>query len=388
MLTHSRNEQLSQLLELSIADFDIPSEVQQLAERRYRAVGDWLDRYWGSNAAGGQIYPQGSFALGTVVRPIAAEADYDIDLVCRRELLRVSTTQQGLKSDVGSALAGYLATGPQGKPTLVEGKRCWTLDYGAEPFHMDVLPAIPNEEARPNGISITDKSYRRWLPSNPLGYAIWFKERMAEELQEARQMIAVSKRMEVDEVPDWQVKTTLQRAVQALKRHRDIRFQGREDVKPASIIITTLAGLAYAGSGELVDVISHIVETMPSLVVTRGGVLWLPNPVQPDENFADRLETEVGRREAFFEWLERAAEDFSSFTEQRGLDRIVETMSGMFGEQPASTAAEHFGTGYREARQRGALGSAAGTGMLGAVTPKRRPVPDHTFHGGTEAPRS
>ena len=100
----------------------------------------------------------------------------------------------------------------------------------------------------------------------------------------ARQTIALAKRMEVEEVPEWQAKRTLQRAVQALKRHRDIHFEGREEVKPASIIVTTLAGIAYRGSGDLVDVIAHIVREMPSLVVTRGGVLWLPNPVQPDEN--------------------------------------------------------------------------------------------------------
>lgn len=390
MLSHSPSEQLSELIELSIADFDIPFEVRQLAEQRYRAVGEWLDAYWGSNVAGGEIYPQGSFALGTVVRPIASDADYDIDLVCRRDLRRVSTTQKALKGEVGSALASYLNTSPEGEPRLEEGKRCWTLDYRAEPFHMDVLPAIPNEEARPNGISITDKSYSRWLPSNPADYAAWFKERMVEELQEARQTVALAKRMEVDDVPDWQIKTTLQRAVQAFKRHRDIRFEGREEVKPASIIITTLAGLAYEGYGALVDVIEHIIQEMPNLIATRDGVLWLPNPVQPDENFADRLETEPGRKEAFFEWLELVASDFGSLTEQRGqgLDKIVESLTPIFGEGPARTASKRFGTGLLDARKRHVLGSAAGTGMLESVRPKRPPVRDHTFHGSAEAPRS
>lgn len=388
MLTDSPNKQLGELLELSISDFDIPFEVQQLAEQRYRAVGAWLDSYWGANAADGQIYAQGSFALGTVVGPIVTGADYDIDLVCRRDLRRVSTTQKALKRDVGGALASYLRASPEGEPDLEEGKRCWTLDYPAEPFHMDVLPAIPNADALPNGISITDKGYSRWLPSNPVDYATWFRSRMAEEMQVARQTIALAKRMEVEEVPEWQVKTALQRAVQAFKRHRDIHFEGREEVKPASIIVTTLAGLAYEGGSDLVDVIAHIVREMPSLVVTRGGVLWLPNPVQPDENFADRLETEPGRKEAFFEWLELVERDFGSLTEQRGLDRVVQKMAGMFGEEPARAANERYGTGLRDARKRGLLGSAAATGMLEEVAPKRPPIRDHTFHGGTEAPRS
>lgn len=46
-------------------------------------------------------------------------------------------------------------------------------------------------------------------------------------------------------VPKYQSnKTPLQRAVQILKRHRDIMFAGDED-KPVSIIITTLAAKAY-----------------------------------------------------------------------------------------------------------------------------------------------
>ena len=127
MLTDSPTKQLSELLELSIADFDIPFAIHQLAEERYDAVGKWLDGYWGPSAADGHIYPQGSFALGTVVRPIVPDADYDIDLVCRRDLRRASTTQKQLKDEVGAALGSYRHTGPEGDPVLEEGKRCWTL---------------------------------------------------------------------------------------------------------------------------------------------------------------------------------------------------------------------------------------------------------------------
>ena len=49
---------------------------------------------------------------------------------------------------------------------------------------MDVLPAIPYADALPNGISITDESYSRRVPSNPVDFATWFSSRMVEEMQE------------------------------------------------------------------------------------------------------------------------------------------------------------------------------------------------------------
>jgi hypothetical protein len=68
---------------------------------------------------------------------------------------------------------------------------------------------------------------------------------MEREFAETRSVLA--KQMDVEEVPDWYVKTTLQRTVQALKRHRNIYFVDGPENRPASIIITTLAARAYCG---------------------------------------------------------------------------------------------------------------------------------------------
>ena len=51
--------------------------------RSYRAVGDWLAKSDSSLAPYKPlIRPQGSFLLGTMVRPINENDDLDIDLVC------------------------------------------------------------------------------------------------------------------------------------------------------------------------------------------------------------------------------------------------------------------------------------------------------------------
>jgi hypothetical protein len=386
MLTTDRGVQLDELLDASISDFDIPAAVHERAVARYGHVGDWLSEYWTGSAGGGDVYPQGSFRLGTVVQPIDPRDDYDIDLVCRRDISKGSTTQELLKTDVGNALRSYVATGPDGKPQLREGKRCWALEYPAEPFHMDVLPAVPDREAAPNGILLTDRELRRWQHSNPIDYASWFQTRMAREFREKRAAVAQARKMDVEDVPEWQVKTTLQRTVQALKRHRDSYFAENAEDRPASIIITTLAARAYTGSGSLHDVLVDVTATMPTLVERRDGVWWVENPVQPEENFADRWRAHPGRDRLFFEWIARAHTDFAGFGSERGVDRVLTKIAGAFGERPAKSAGALFGSALADARDRGRLGMAGGTGLLSAAAVK--PIPRHTFHGDAPSDRA
>jgi hypothetical protein len=383
MLTTDRGHQFDELLGRSIAEFDISDGVYARAIARYDHLAHWLAGYWPDSHAGGEVYTQGSIRLGTVTRPVNPRNEYDVDLVCRRDLLETSTTKQGLKADVGLGLAEYVATGPDGAPKRHEGNRCWTLEYPEEPFHMDVLPALPDTDAMPNGILLTDRGLREWQRSNPVNYATWFRGRMVAELTTLREASAIAKRMDVEDVPEWQVKTTLQRTVQALKRHRDLHFADVPKDRPASIIITTLAAMAYHGDGSLFEVLVDVVERMPSFIEERGGVLWISNPVQPKENFADRWRNHPDRARRFFDWMERAQHDFAGIGEERGLDRIVTKLAESFGQDPAHRASERFGTDVRNARDRGVLGISGGTGMLGAA--QSRPVPRHTFHG--DAPR-
>jgi hypothetical protein len=374
MLTTRTHPTLDELLGSSIASLDIPEGVSRLAVARYGAVAASLEQRWQS----GHIYPQGSFRLGTAVRPIHADGEYDIDLVCLREIMKASTTQEALKFEVGAALRAFVASQPEGDPVLSEGKRCWTLNYPNEPFHLDALPAIPDEDAAPSGILLTDRQLRFWQHSNPVAYSDWFYRVMAEELLELRK--ALAKRMQVDDVPDWRVKTTLQRAVQALKRHRDIYFAERRDEAPASIIITTLAAGAYPGGGDLFEVVVSVVEGMPELVEMRDGLHWVANPVQRRENFADRWQRNPERADAFFEWIEVVQRDFASMAEVVGVDRVLTRIAESFGEDAAKGAGSSLGDDYRHARDRGQLMMKPGSGAL-AISSGGIAVPRHTFHG-------
>jgi Second Messenger Oligonucleotide or Dinucleotide Synthetase domain len=387
VLTLNRSDLIDQLLESSIASVDLPSDIRRRAERRYREVGETLVQHYGAGEIDGLIFPQGSFVLGTVVQPIRGRGEFDIDLVCRRDLAKSSTTQLELKQSVGDGLADYVATAPEGSPERLENRRCWTLVYPGELFHLDVIPAIPNVKVVPNGLLITDREVREWRPTNPIDYTTWFHSRMAREFTEARTTLA--KQMDIDPVPEWAVKTTLQRTVQALKRHRDIHFDSSspdrdETLRPASILLTTLAGRAFEGGDDLYEVLRQVVGVIPGLIETRGNELWVPNPVDDDENLAQRWTDDPLARGAFFTWATKAQEDFERIGSQLGIDRILSEVASSFGNDAADYSARVYGAELKDAREGNRLAITA-AGMLTAANSGQRSVQQHTFHGDEPA---
>ncbi len=246
-----------------------------------------------------------------------------------------------------------------------------------------MLPALPNPEtSSDSAIIITDTEVLRWQYSNPIAYADWFHGVMAKEFEDKRKIVA--KRMAVDEVQDWQVKTTLQQTVQALKRHRDIYFTDQLDQRPISIVITTLAAHAYRGGGDLYEVLDDITDRMPGFVQRDGQRYVVANPVESEENFADRWNGKPERAMAFFRWIERAKADFDGLSRAGvGLDTVIRKMADVLGEGPARNASEGLSRGIVETRRQGQLSYGIGTGTLvGASAAGTRLVArDHDFHG-------
>lgn len=380
-MTRFSSQALDEMLGTGISQLDITPPERDLAVARYIEVARSLAEHWNTDPYDGLVYPQGSMRLGTITRNYHRDDEIDIDLVARRDQPKQSISQDELKTDTGLALEKFVLSVPEGSPALDEGKRCWTLHYPG--FHLDVLPALPNPDAKSKtGIIITDTELIRWQFSNPIAYANWFHKVMAEELADKLKVIA--KRMDIAQVPDWQVKTTLQQTVQALKRHRDIYFTNALDLRPASIIVTTLAAHAYRGGGDLYEVLDDITDRMPSFVRHDGQRYIIANPVEPRENFADRWHGKADRAEAFFRWIEQAKTDFDELARiGGGLDTVISKMASVLGDHPAQEAGRSLSRGIVGSRHQGQLSYGAGTGTLAAAAASRtrRVTRDHDFHG-------
>ena len=236
------------------------------------------------------MYVQGSFLLGTVVRPHGDNIEYDLDLVSKLDIAKTSITQQALKDRIGDLLADYHAEhhgqACESPSKVSEGRRSWCLHY--DDFHMDVLPCIPDVAAESDtAIELTDQQLRLWQKSDPQAYVNWFRGQCAKQFEEGRVMLSKTYGS-IEAVPKHRVRTPLHRVVQILKRHRDIYFGEDHEHRPPSSLITTLAARSYLGEVDLLAATMGAVQRMPGYIENRDGILWVANPACAGENFADK----------------------------------------------------------------------------------------------------
>lgn len=339
------------VLKAVVDEIAVSPAMVSVVRGRYSALTDWLRRD-GSllKAYDPHVYVQGSFALGTAIRPVGDNDAVDVDMViCLRGLVGSPGTgivsQERLKRLVGEEIQAYAsAHGMKSEPE--DKRRCWTLDYADRTsFHVDVLPGVPagdevlkrrlqafeydrfmavDEAVRQAALNITDREdqgfrdpWATWPVSNPKGYAIWFARQKLGFL--GQEQFGKAVRAHIENFPDQTGITPLQGAVMLLKRHRDVVFDGCKK-KPISIIITTLAAMAYGGQDTVAATLRAIIPEMRRRIQDLGPASPLPNPSYPAENFADRLDDQ-GLRD-ITEWIDRARVDFLAYLNGQRYDQL------------------------------------------------------------------
>lgn len=372
----TKTENLNEIMDELASRLNISNTMEDKAVRAYTTIGEWLE----GNAEGEDVvvYPQGSFGLGTVVRPLSgADDDYDIDLVCNLpEMYGVSA--RDIKMLPGKRLKENALYASKMEP---EGKRCWTLDY--EQFHVDILPCTNESPMSDERIRLTNKDPNTGIYSdkfsNPKGYKHWFEDRMSAQLNEAKSRYAGLCHCSIESVETFRVKTTLQKAVQILKHHRNMMFDGKEN-KPVSIILTTLSAMAYNGEIGVYDALMSILMNMDSFIEGVPGQYRITNPANTKENFADRWNEKPEKAKAFFVWLSRAKRDFASLQTTEGLDEIGRALEKSVGENMSNRAIKAYSQSIREKRESGGL-YATSAGLTTSASLATKVVPNHTFYG-------
>nr|MBA3485861.1 nucleotidyltransferase [Lysobacter sp.] len=194
---------------------------------------------------------------------------------------------------------------------------------------------------------ITDKTHRNyptlspeWPSSNPGGYQLWFASRMT-----ATSGLRVLAEAQVDPAPIYRSKTPLQQCVQLFKRHRDIMFTDNCDAKPASIILTTVAGLAYRHGESLADTMSRTLDALEQ--VRASDTNEILNPVNSKENFADRWArpdcAHLLLKHNFHKWIAQARRDFGEVLQDAKPQRIVEVASDALGVTLSEAVRQRLG---------------------------------------------
>lgn len=354
---------INDILEQTCAALDIPRTKAEEAKSRYESVGTWLQRDASElRNYDPKVYPQGSFELGTVIKPMTDADEYDIDIVCALDHTPSVWAQRDLKYHVGKEVKEYANAQSFSEPPE-EGKRCWTLNYANQArFHLDVLPAKPDAQGMramlesrnysdvdqtEHAISITDQTHHdyetpfgKWPKSNPKGYANWFREQMKTAYENRRMVIAEARKADVEDISDYDIKTPLQQTIQLLKRHRDKMFldNGNGDDKPISVIITTLAAEAYNNENTVEQALRSILNHMQNHIHRSGSTYVIRNPVNPAENFADKWPDHPERQDAFFEWLEKARQDFGQVLDAQDFAAQVAALEALLGQRVVTEA--------------------------------------------------
>lgn len=350
----------SKSLDRLAASLEVPESAYRESVARYHALARHLEREESRlTSLRPRIHAQGSFEIGTVTPPLDPERGFDLDLLCEFTAIgKLDFTQKELKDRLGHEVGVYAKAHGMNAP--VEKPRCWHVDYRGEPhFHMDVVPAVPEDEATKNqiasgvvltdqhlvstAVALTDWSSAHydeltddWTPSNPRGYADWFRGRMrdaADRIFEARAEVR-----KAADVPAYEWKTPLQRAVQILKRHRDVMFREDPDSAPISCIITTLAARAYTGHLDLREAIISIISGMPDYIASIGP--YVPNPTNPEEDFAHKWDENPNLKTAFWRWHSRLAADVQRLGQDLSARQLQEHFSSTFGSTLSREDAE------------------------------------------------
>lgn len=370
-VTASANRDLDEILDLIGASVQLTATQFEKAETSYNAVGDWLHDDASPVAIfDPKIFPQGSLLLDTTVRPLS-HTEFDLDLVC---LLLLS----GVKPmGVYNLLLERMRSHGRYAPILFPERRCIRIKYAGD-FHLDIVPAIPDPECPPGEtcLLIPDSEKKVWRPSNPKGYAGWFKGRT--RIKAA----AFYERKEIEPLraptPAY-LKPPLNLTVQLLKRWRDVAFKGRMDLAPSSIILTTLAGHLYRGEDHPTDAMATILDGIYTWANTKP--IRLQNPSNTKEWITERWNDKPAMYDAFVAEVFDLRVRWHKLVEHGRYPDFVKELKALFTDVPVTRAVAKFAESRGEARRNGRLYIEKGTGALTTSAAAGVKMKNHTFYG-------
>ena len=197
---------------------------------------------------------QGSYALGTLIKPVDDNDEYDADIQ-----IVMNPNPNWRAKDYVTAIYNTLKQNHNYADKLRLKTRCVTIDYAGD-FHLDVVPRVTSGGRH----YVCNRVENRFEPTDGTGYRDWFSEK------------------------NRITGGNLKRVVRLLKYLRD----HKNNYTAKSILLTTLAGAAIKPSDEGTEAVSTVADTLVSVLSRMDDYLQrnpsmpeIRNPVLPTENF-------------------------------------------------------------------------------------------------------
>jgi hypothetical protein len=372
----SNAEILDDLLVRICNTLQLSSTQFSLAERRYHAICSWLGAPESLlNPYHPELYPQGSVALGTTVKPLRGE-EYDVDLVCELAIDYQVVPRPVVLLDI---LERRMAESEVYRPRLERKKRCLRVNYEND-FHLDILPACPDPASGPTCLVVPDREEKNWQASNPKGFAGWFREKGALRLQRERMQKAMDAAAPLPQPQTADQKNTLQVSVQLIKRWRDLWYANNADIAPVSVVLTTLLGDHYYGeqsvSLNLAGAVDAVLGSLPA-----EGRLTVTNPSHPQEDLSERWEERTAY-EAFVRGIRQFRRQMAELNACGDMGKRSELLQVMFGEGITKAAFADQARMIQEFRdmQKMRIGRSA-PGVVSLSAAAGSSIPRNTFYG-------
>lgn len=335
-----------------IKSLDISPTMYKDAVEKYQNLATFLQE----NGINANFYPQGSFALGTVIRPYNKdkERNYDLDFICEIEGDKSYVKPKALRDSIESLLLNS-----KYKDKLEIFDECFKITYADKNeigFSIDIVPAI-NEDSEVKANLLANAEYPElidssiaiprfsnqkiynWITNNPAGYKKWF-EQINEKFNKysyeeyRKELLSESNGFfgSIDEIPYQLDRSSLQRVIQILKYHRDIFYShipNGEDLKPISALISTVVVKISQnfdpriGCFDLLDIVINEMLNYEEILkigfskfnatyeerkeLIDEELKWkVENPANPGDNLADLWNKNEQIPYLFFKWLNTA----------------------------------------------------------------------------------
>lgn len=325
---------------------------------RYETLQSILNAATEPLLQGAHIFVQGSIGLRTAIEPIGTEgemATIDADAIILLPHAGNASADEVLK-----AIEARFRAGTRVEHPITQLRRGIRVVYADENpgFHMDITPARlsrGNANAEGYGYLEVPDRVQGWKASSPRSYTKWLDDLSTLQISvlldsavygRSLEKLAEATQEPLPEYDSYVASNPLKVAIKLIKRHRDewaIKNK-QEKVRPISAVLTTLAALAYEEVVEEsksiqirpIEAIFKIVEKMPKFIEMTNGLLYVRNPRDSSENFAEKWNRPggegLGYQKAFNAWYESACEVFTlGFREHASQGQFEISLAESFG---------------------------------------------------------
>lgn len=349
-------------------------KLYELATQRYENIIKILHNDAAFKHVELNIYPHGSFKLKTTVKPLDGE-EFDLDFVAELPIDSEMTPK-----DLYNHIIRILRRSTEEHNGEIEPKtRCVRVNY-ANDFHMDIMPGkLINADTKE--IIVPDRDLKSWYHhSNPQKFAEWFENqartRLLYEMAELRHA-----QFDIESVSDQEITAQLEplrRAVQLVKRYRNIYCDKTNKEPVRSIVICVLMGEITSFTGDTSQIISSFCSHVNSLIEKNHGAPFdVKNPVV-DEILTEKWH-EGNNYQDFVDMMKSLTTDIVAIQRCSNNSEVNNLTKKMFGEEVTNAAIIRHAKILNESRQKGSL-SVDNSGTLNTQN-FGVPVKNNTFYG-------